>query len=1241
VSGSQGGPAGDQWFRGVVEQLVAGIVAVQDGRIAYANPQAAQIFGREPADLIGREFTSLLEPSQRERHVEATRMLLAGECERTCNTYDIVMPSGATRHIEKDSARIDIDGRPALLGVMHDIAEQRRAAEALREGEERFRSTVETLDEGVMTIDTEGRVVGANRAAEHLMRADLETMRRLHFADRELVGLDGTPVERDRLPLQRALLTGKPQRHAILGHRWPDGSIAWFDINVELRHDEAGAIAGAIVTFSDVTEQRRLADALRQSESTHRTLMDSLADGVFMAQDGRFVYSNATLPRQLGFEPHEFIGVPCDRVVAPAARPTWDAALAAGADQGGGIEGREVRLLRRDGGGIDFELVANRTRFLGRPAVLGVLRDITERKAAAAELDRHRHHLEELVHERTRALEQAVAARIASEHFAQTMTDNQPTLLAYLDAELRLQFANRAYLAWFGKTREEAIGRDGREVVGEVLARPSAEYSARVLAGEAFATTSEMRGADGRVGHFWIYRLPDVHDGRIRGYYFIATDITELRRSERRLEEANAALVQAEQFTRDIADNLPGRIAYWDRDVRCRFANRVFCEWFGIPREEALGCTMAEIFRRPIDAANRQRIGGALAGEPQRFEREEVSASGQRAISLVHYVPDRVDGEVRGFYVLTADITPLKQAQADLQTLNAELVTARDRAESAAGAKAVFLANMSHEIRTPMNVIIGLTHLMQRDRHDRATAERLAKVGEAAQHLLDIINDILDLSKVEAGRLPLTPTDFSVDALLARSKSFVAEAARRKGLALSVDRGDLPEMLHGDALRLSQVLVNLLGNAVKFTARGSIDLRCDVLSREGDRWTVRFAVRDTGIGIAPARIEQLFKPFEQADASTTRRYGGTGLGLSIARELAQLMGGRVGVESAPGRGSLFWFTAVLASAAPSAVRTDAALRAAEGGDSIERVLRERHGGANVLLVDDNLVNQELATELLRIVDLRSDVAGDGRRAVEMASQGRYDLILMDMQMPEMDGLEATRVLRAMPGLDRTPIIAMTASAFGADRAACIAAGMNDHLGKPVHPAVLYDTLLRWLDESRAEIARAATSNPGQEGHIPGEVHGHPRRLEDELARVPGLDVERGLCFFAGRHASYVKALRHFAGLFPEGLAAVGDFLARHPGATREAVRREVHSFGGASAALGALDAERSARRIDALLREKPSAAETADEPGLRAELEAIHAQAATLLARLRQALGPAPELRASLESASPDRPEPR
>ena len=400
-------------------------------------------------------------------------------------------------------------------------------------------------------------------------------------------------------------------------------------------------------------------------------------------------------------------------------------------------------------------------------------------------------------------------------------------------ASASVQFANRAWLNWFGKTREEVLGRDGRDSVGDVMLQPSEDVIAKVLRGEAMGTPAEMRGAEGRVGNFWIYRLPDIVDGDIRGYFFIATDVTEMRRSERRLQELNSKLIQAESFTRGIADNLPVRVAYWDNEERCRFANRVYCEWFGKSLDQVLGKTNVEIFGVEHSADRLAYSRLALAGAPQKFESEEVSPDGRFGVWEVQYIPDIERGVVRGFFMLASDITASKRAQADLQTLNVELVGARDVAEDAAQAKSAFLANMSHEIRTPMNVIIGLTHLMLRDEHEPVTADRLAKVGDAAMHLLDIINDILDLSKIDAGKLVLAPVDFSVDALLARATALVTDGARRKGLALTVDRGDLPQALRGDALRLSQILVNLLSNAVKFTARGSVVLRCDVLAQAG------------------------------------------------------------------------------------------------------------------------------------------------------------------------------------------------------------------------------------------------------------------------------------------------------------------------------------------------------------------------------------------------------------------------
>ncbi|HET9208605.1 MAG TPA: ATP-binding protein, partial [Burkholderiaceae bacterium] len=540
----------------------------------------------------------------------------------------------------------------------------------------------------------------------------------------------------------------------------------------------------------------------------------------------------------------------------------------------------------------------------------------------------------------------------------------------------------------------------------------------------------------------------------------------KLRRDqlESLVHNRTAALASAEAFARTIADNLPGRIVYWDRDMRCLFANRFYCEWFGFRREDIVGRTVGEIFPatrwRPVEP----QIQAVLAGEPQLFEREETDQKGNPATTLVHFLPDLADGQVRGFYVFAMDITERKQASERLQSLNQELVVERDRAQAAARAKSAFLANMSHEIRTPMNAIIGLTHLMQRDTREPLGQERLGKVADAAHHLLGIINDVLDLSKIDAGKIELEAVDFDLDEVLARSCSMVTGSAHAKGLQLQVDSGDLPSHVRGDPTRLSQVLVNLLGNAVKFTERGSVSLRGSLAAHEVDAMRLRFEVRDTGIGIEPDRLGKLFDAFEQSDSSTTRRFGGTGLGLAVTRELVELMGGEVGVDSTPGVGSTFWVTVRVQPALGMARQELAPDRAASNDALPQRAPLD----SRVLLAEDNLINQEVARELLRAAGCEVEVADNGRRAVEMARTGGYDLILMDVQMPELDGIEACRQIRALPGLSRVPIIAMTANAFAEDRAACLAAGMNDHVAKPVHAALLYDTLARWLKHARSQ-----------------------------------------------------------------------------------------------------------------------------------------------------------------------------
>jgi PAS domain S-box-containing protein len=1216
MSEVEGHAAGEGGFRQVIENVAAGIAILQDERIAYVNACAARMLGRPATALVGIDLATLLLDEERHRPAQSMAALVGGRVEEDYSEYRLPLPDGGVRHLAVSATRTQWDGRPAMLGVFHDISPQRAAMAALRGSEERYRTMVESLNEGVMIFDGEARLTGVNAAAERLNGATFEQMRANRISDWRAIDASGSAVPPQNLPIAQVLATGKPVRHALLGRRVEGGGVTWLEVNCEPLRDAASAkVTGGLVSMTDVTEARRVEEALRVSESTNRTLMDALADGVFVAQDFCFVYANRLLLERLGYTRDEFIGLPFERVISPEDLGIWNerfrGRVGTGAEP---LRTYEVRFLRKGGGAAEFELVANRTTYQNAPAVLGVLRDIAERKRGAAELERHRDRLEELVHERTRELEAAVAARVASENFAQTMTDNQPTLLAYVDRERKVRFANRAWLNWFGRTREEVLGRDGRESVGEVFLKPVEDVIAKVLQGEAMGTPADMRGAEGRIGNFWIYRLPDVVDGEIRGYFFIATDVTEMRRSERRLQELNSKLIQAESFTRGIADHLPVRVAYWDSEERCRFANRVYCEWFGKTLEQVLGKTNVEIFgmQQPPERLAYSRL--ARAGAPQKFESEEVSADGRQAIWEVQYIPDVQRGEVLGFFKLASDITASKRAQADLQSMNVELVAARDVAEDAARAKSAFLANMSHEIRTPMNVIIGLTHLMLRDAHDAVTSDRLAKVGDAALHLLDIINDILDLSKIDAGKLVLAPVDFSVDALLARATALVTDSARRKGLALTVDRGDLPQALRGDALRLSQVLVNLLSNAVKFTSHGSVVLRCEVMAQSGNEWTIRFSVRDTGVGISAEAQARLFSPFEQADGSTTRRFGGTGLGLSIARELAQLMDGAVGVESEPGRGSVFWFTATLHAAGAQEQRPPTLHQADVASRNVEQTLKDRHRNARVLLADDNRINQELATELLLLVDLQVEVADNGRIAVDMARRGAYDLILMDMQMPEMDGLEATRLIRTMPEFSSTPIVAMTASAFGADRDACLAAGMNDHIGKPVNPATLYETLLRWLDESRKGPRAAPAIPPVQ---APAQPAGPS--ITDMLEGIEALDLVRGMSLFAGQHALYLQALGYFVDLYADGLAAVDKFIAAQPGATREAAGREVHSMGGAAAALGAIELENAAHHIDIMVRGER--ATLASDEQLRAELALLRDALADLVVRLRKALG--------------------
>jgi len=546
-----------------------------------------------------------------------------------------------------------------------------------------------------------------------------------------------------------------------------------------------------------------------------------------------------------------------------------------------------------------------------------------------------------------------------------------------------------------------------------------------------------------------------------------------------------------------VLDNLDAEVYLKDAGRRIRYLNAKGASRIGRPAAELIG-------RRDVDA-----MGAAQADCAWELDRTVLH---QARRSSAQVAQESADGVPRQLWTVRVPMQVDEEpAVLCVATDVTELHRLKARADAASKAKSDFLSNMSHEIRTPMNSIIGMTHLALQATPDARQRDYLEKIYHSGQHLLGIINDILDFSKIEAGMLELSRVCFMLDALMRNVEAQLGTAAAAKGLGFDIEIDPvLMRPLCGDSLRLEQVLLNFAGNAVKFSERGRITMRARLAHAFGPEVLVRFEVEDRGIGIEAGALPQLFTPFQQADQSATRRHGGTGLGLAISRQLAELMGGEVGVRSSPGDGSTFWFTARLALDDAGGGRSGAVLGAGLGAAPAPATLRL--DDCAVLLVEDNPFNQQVARELIEQAGAEVAVANNGQEALAAMARRRFDCVLMDVQMPLMDGLEATRRIRLDPALKDTLVVAMTANAGVDDRARCLAAGMNEFLAKPVVPELLAATIARVLGRTSAPVADIAVTRQsgvgvGEDAARAAALHGDVLDLSS-LASTAGGDPGR-------------------------------------------------------------------------------------------------------------------------------------
>lgn len=818
--------------------------------------------------------------------------------------------------------------------------------------------------------------------------------------------------------------------------------------------DQIGALAQALKRSFLVRREQQ--SELRESETRVRQLTEGMKDVVWVLDPATrmFRYISPSCEMLFGFTAQELMAVPVEQTVIPAGEMfdkvqqlivEGSAAFEAGRIGSQDYLKTEILNSCKDGSLKWVEISYNfqRNPDTGRLEVLGVSRDTTERRSRED------------------------ALRASEAKFRGLFEANRDGVVLASNAAHFVD-ANPAAVAIYGcRTKEELFDQSPGALSPPVqpCGRPSPamamENHRRALDGETLTFEWVVRRIDTGADVFCEVTLTPVEIGGERSVLATLHDLTEKRRAE-------ADLRLSEQRHRLLAEHVKDVIWTMELDGRVSYVSPSVKEVRGFTPEECMRHTLEETLipeSRPGVIAYLQGLQAAVAAgrRPETFRGEQGYWRKDGSVfwsEVIAFPLLRADGSFVQLLGMSRDISVQKAMQTAVEE-------ARDAADSANRSKSEFLANMSHEIRTPMNAVIGLSNLLREALSDGAQREYAEQIHQAGTSLLGVLDDILDYSRIEAGQMQIESVPLRVSQVLDNCKVLFAAHAGRGRVALTFDVSpEVPDLVLGDPLRLLQVIKNLVANAMKFTHEGSVAVRVEKIGETGADLVVRVTVKDTGIGMRPDLQEKIFQAFNQGDISTTRKYGGAGLGLSICSRLVGLMGGEIGVESAPGAGSTFWFTARLGKPAQG---QDAGPRATAAPESFADLapLAAPIRGARVLVVDDTATNLLVARQYLRKLGLQVETAANGSEAVEKAKRGAFDAILMDLQMPEMDGLTATALIReheaSRTGGGRAiPIIALSAAAMVVDVKACLAAGMNDHIAKPIDPAVLTRTLVRWI-----------------------------------------------------------------------------------------------------------------------------------------------------------------------------------